>query len=37
MPELPQIAVIACGGFLKTKRNYETNYFSIIKRALHAK
>jgi len=22
MPELPQIAVIACGGFLKTKRDY---------------
>lgn len=21
MPELPQIAVIACGGFLKTKRD----------------
>ena len=28
MPELPQIAVIACGGFLKTKRDYETTYLS---------
>jgi len=29
MPELPQIAVIACGGFLKTK-SYEYNRFKNI-------
>ena len=27
MPELPQIAVIACGGFLKTKRVMTKDFF----------
>lgn len=29
MPELPQIAVIACGGFLKTKRVMEIREFTF--------
>ena len=28
MPELPQIAVIACGGFLKTKRDMENFFYN---------
>ena len=31
MPKLPQIAVIACGGFLKTKITYGNNNTKIFK------
>lgn len=27
MPELPQIAVIDCGGFLKTKSNEKAKFY----------
>lgn len=40
MPELPQIAVIACGGFLKTKRVmenffYNDNFYSDMESFIH--
>jgi len=40
MPELPQVAVIACGGFLKTKRVmenffYNDNFYSDMESFIH--